>query len=153
MINARMALILGKVIIILGVFFFGLLFLVQNIDVLKQNFTLSLELFGTGVKWAPEQQVPYYYLLIGSFALGGVFATAFFILDRIGVSLTLLRQKREHAKTVHVLEGEITRLNAECARLGKECETQRLEGAKSIALEATPKDAAASADSQVAESC
>ncbi len=125
-----------KVLFIICFFFFCLLFLVQNYDVLRPGFTLRFSLPGI-YEWAPTTEIPYYYVIIVSFTLGMIFATSFFIFNRMGAIVSNIK-----------MYGKMRALESENERLRQEKEKAALAAAAStndidIHHAAAPSDTAA----------
>lgn len=97
-----------KVLLIICFFFFCLLFLVQNYDVLRPGFTLRFSLPGI-YEWNSATEIPYYYVIIVSFTLGMIFATSFFIFSRLGAIVGNIKMFGK----MRALEGENERLRKE----------------------------------------
>ncbi len=142
-----------KVLLLLAVFVFGLLFFVQNsmeLGFIQQGagqgktLTLQFDLYFTGLKWQ-SAAVPLYIVILLSFAVGMLFATALLLIDRIRIGCALMSRKR----TVRILEKEVQRLRAEKdgknaapkAAEPKAIETQAAEAKVIEAKAAEPKAA------------
>lgn len=81
-----------KALWVMLVFFFMLLFVMQNHDVLAQKITLTLNLYYV-YSWN-SIELPYSFLLLGAFVLGMLFAITFFLLSRIRVGVDSVRKTR-----------------------------------------------------------
>lgn len=92
-----------KVLGLVALFFFSMLFFVQNNEVLMQELALGLKVFGWDYQ---SQAVPFYLLILVSFVLGSVLCTLYFFLERARLS-KLCKQLR---KNVQCLEQEIQKL-------------------------------------------
>lgn len=99
-----------KVLLLLVLFIFGLLFFVQNSDSLATGLQLKFDLY-YGFKWE-GQEVPFYFVVLASFGLGMLFATLLLLIDRIRIGCSLMAKKRE----VRGLEREIQRLQDQLAK-------------------------------------
>ena len=115
-----------KVLLLLAAFVLGLLFFVQNSTELgfvqqhaehAKTLTLQLDLYFSGLKWQ-SAAVPLYIVILASFAVGMLFATALLFIDRIRVGCALMSRKR----AVRILEKEVERLRSE--KNGKTIDTK-----------------------------
>ena len=79
----------------------------QGADQAK-TLTLQLDLYFKNLHWQTTA-VPLYVVILASFAVGMLFATALLIIDRIRVGLALMGRNR----AVRILEREVERLRAE----------------------------------------
>jgi cell division protein FtsB len=120
-----------KVLLLLVLFIFGLLFFVQNSAALAENLRLQFDLF-YGFKWE-GQEIPFYFVVLAAFGVGMLFATVLLFIDRIRLGCSLMGQKR----AVRSLEKEVQRLRAEMAK-----ETKVLS-ARSTEVRELPQTAAA----------
>lgn len=69
-----------KVLFLLAFFFVCMLFFVQNTTILETPLVLKLGAFG----WAVESPgVPFYVVLLLSFVVGGLFATLYFLAEKV----------------------------------------------------------------------
>lgn len=92
-----------KVLGLVALFFFSMLFFVQNNDVLMQELALSLKVFG----WEYQSEaVPFYLLILMSFVVGALLCTFYFFLERARLS-KLCKQLRRKVET---LEQEVVAL-------------------------------------------
>ena len=107
-----------KLFFIMIFFSFGLLFLMQNYEVFRTHFQLSFSLPGV-YAWNTVTEMPYYSLLIGSFALGMLLCIGIFFLS----SLSNIAQNIKTAGRIRALEAENIRLKAEIKT--KEAEEQK----------------------------
>lgn len=110
-----------KVLLLLVLFIFGLLFFVQNSEALSTNLKLQLDLH-YGFKWA-GQEVPFYFVVISAFGIGMLFATALLFIDRIRLGCALVGRKR----AVRTLEREVDRLRTQVAKEAKIIEAKSTE--------------------------
>ncbi|MDL2216391.1 lipopolysaccharide assembly protein LapA domain-containing protein [Desulfovibrio sp. OttesenSCG-928-M14] len=120
-----------KVLLLLVLFIFGLLFFVQNSDALATNLRLQFDLY-YGFKWE-GQEIPFYFVVLAAFGLGMLFATLLLLIDRIRLGCSLMGRNR----AVRSLEKEVERLRGELAK-----ET-RLLSAKSTEVKELPQPASA----------
>jgi hypothetical protein len=97
-----------KVLIVLCLFFFGLLFFTQNKEILSTMLLLKIDLFYPGYKWSGFE-VPFYFVVLIGFAVGMLFASLFFAMDKLRLVCSVAAKKR----SIRVLEREVKRLNAE----------------------------------------
>ena len=116
-----------KALLLLAVFVFGLLFLVQNsleLGFVQQaggptkTLTLHLDLYFGDLQWQ-SAAVPLYIVILTTFVTGVLFATALLIIDRIRIGCALMSRNR----AVRILEKEVERLRAE---KNKAAETKEL---------------------------
>jgi len=92
-----------KVLGLVALFFFSMLFFVQNHDILVQELALELKVFG----WHyTTEAVPFYLVILMSFVIGALLCTFYFFLERIRLS----KQCRQLKKEVESLEREVTSL-------------------------------------------
>ena len=110
-----------KVLLLLVLFIFGLLFFVQNSAALSSQLKLQLDLY-YGFKW-DGQEIPFYFVVIAAFGIGMLFATALLFVDRIRLGCALLGRKR----TVRSLEKEVDRLRTQIAKEAKILEARSTE--------------------------
>lgn len=95
-----------KILWITLLFFFGALFLLQNKEVLSQPMTLELDLFFT--EKFTSIKLPYYFIVLCSFAAGAVSAIGYLILSRLRLGMELRRAR----KRSRVLEKELNALRS-----------------------------------------
>jgi len=69
-----------KVLFLLVFFFFCVLFFVQNTPILETSLQLKLEAFGYQIQ---SPGVPFYIVLLMSFVAGGLFATLYFLAEKV----------------------------------------------------------------------
>jgi putative membrane protein len=92
-----------KVLGLVALFFFSMLFFVQNHDILIQELALGIKVFG----WEyMTEAVPFYLVILMSFVVGSLLCTLYFFLERVRLS----RQCRQYKKDVDTLEREIASL-------------------------------------------
>jgi cell division protein FtsB len=127
-----------KVLLLLALFLFGLLFFVQNSAALDTKLALQFDLY-YGFKWE-GQAIPFYFVVLAAFGIGMLFATALLFIDRIRLSCSLMSRKR----AIRVLEKEVARLRAQVAK-----ETKIIE-AKSTEVKELAQPAAAKAGEKAA---
>lgn len=82
-----------KVLLLLVLFVFGLLFFVQNSAVLGSELKLQFDLYYNDLKWTSDG-VPFYFVILAAFAVGMLFATCCLLIDRIRLGCALMSQKR-----------------------------------------------------------
>ena len=99
-----------KVLLLLVLFIFGLLFFVQNSGALATNLKLKFDLY-YGLNWE-GQEIPFYFVVLASFGVGMLFATCLLFIDRIRLGCSLMGQKR----SVRNLEREVQRLRDSLAK-------------------------------------
>ncbi len=101
-----------KLVFVMVFFSLCLLFLVQNYDVLRTNFQLTFSLPGL-YEWNPTTEIPYYFLLIGSFAVGMFLCISVFFLSSLGAIL----QSIKNAGKIRALEAQNKKILAELTAL------------------------------------
>ena len=114
-----------KVILIILVFFLGLLFFIQNNEVLSHKFTLTIDLYGTPLKWTSATEVPYYYPILIAFATGALLAAAYFFMDYTRFVYRYLDTARKLRRVTKTSDKEITRLQAQVKALTDEAEKNK----------------------------
>jgi len=72
-----------KVIFLLAFFFLCMLFFVQNTAMLETPLLLKLAVFGFK---AETPAVPFYVVLLLAFVLGGLFATLYFLAEKVRIA-------------------------------------------------------------------
>ena len=85
-----------RVFLAILIFFLAVIFVVQNSDFLGETVQLRMDLFVLPVqKTIP---LPFYFIVLVAFLLGGLLAIAFLLLDRIrlGLGLTSARRRIKH---------------------------------------------------------
>lgn len=92
-----------KVLALVALFFFSLLFFIQNNEVLIQELSLGLKLFGWEYQSATA---PFYLLVLLAFVVGAVMCTLYFFLER----MRLTRQCKQLQKDVENLTREVASL-------------------------------------------
>jgi putative membrane protein len=97
-----------KVLALVALFFFSLLFFIQNHEVLMQELSLRLELFG----WEYQtEKAPFYLMVLMAFVIGAVACTLYFFLERVRFS----RQSKQLQKEVDNLTHEVASLRSAAA--------------------------------------
>lgn len=92
-----------KVLGLVALFFFSMLFFVQNNATLIQELALELKVFG----WHYQtESVPFYLLILMSFVVGALLCTLYFFLERIRMS----KQCKQYKKEIESLEREAASL-------------------------------------------
>lgn len=92
-----------KVLGLVALFFFSMLFFVQNHDILVQQLALELKVFG----WHYQTEaVPFYLIILMSFVVGAVLCTLYFFLERVRLS----KQCKQFKKEAAALERELAAL-------------------------------------------
>ncbi len=92
-----------KVLGLVALFFFSMLFFVQNHEVLISVITLKLEVFGMAYQ---TEAVPFYLLVLTSFVLGAGLCIFYFFLERV----RLAKQCKALKKERDALERELSTL-------------------------------------------
>jgi putative membrane protein len=92
-----------KVLGLVALFFFSMLFFVQNHDILIQELALELKVFG--LHYATEA-APFYLIILMAFVIGSLLCTLYFFLERVRLS----KQARQLRKQVDALEKEVASL-------------------------------------------
>jgi hypothetical protein len=110
-----------KVLLLLVLFIFGLLFFVQNSEALGTHLKLKLDLY-YGFKWE-GMEIPFYFVVLAAFGVGMLFATALLFIDRVRMGCALVGRKR----AVRSLEKEVDRLRADKAKEAKIIEAKTTE--------------------------
>jgi putative membrane protein len=94
-----------KVLGLVALFFFSMLFFVQNHEILIQELTLGLKVFG----WEYQTEaVPFYLVILMSFVIGALLCTLYFFLERVRLS----KQSRQYKKDMDALERELASLRS-----------------------------------------
>ena len=92
-----------KVLGLVALFFFSMLFFVQNHEILVQELALELKVFG----WQyVTEAVPFYLVILMSFVIGALLCTLYFFLERVRLS----KQCKQLRKEVDALEREVASL-------------------------------------------
>lgn len=95
-----------KVLALIALFFFSMLFFIQNNGVLTQELALTLKVFG----WEYQSPAaPFYLLILLAFVIGAVMCTLYFFLER----LRLTQMCRQLRKDVERLERETASLRSD----------------------------------------
>ncbi|MDL2316691.1 DUF1049 domain-containing protein [Desulfovibrio sp. OttesenSCG-928-A18] len=110
-----------KVLLLLVIFVFGVLFFVQNSAVLQTEMKLDLDLV-YGYHWTVEK-IPFYFVVLAAFALGMLFALGLLLIDRIRLGCALVGKSR----SVRLLEKQVHTLQEQVAKEAKIIETRRSE--------------------------
>lgn len=113
-----------KVLLLLVLFIFGLLFFVQNSETLAKPLGLQFDLY-YGFKWT-GQEVPFYFVILVAFGVGMFFATALLFIDRIRLGCQLMGRTR----ALRNLEKEVVRLRGDLAQEAKALDAAKPAGAK-----------------------
>ncbi|WP_457571267.1 LapA family protein [Desulfovulcanus sp.] len=92
-----------KVIILVLIFFFSMLFFVQNTELLSTSLTLKLDFLG---KHYESQEIPIYLLILIAFVLGAFISLFYFLAEKIKLS----QQLRTYRNKIANLEKEVTSL-------------------------------------------
>jgi putative membrane protein len=92
-----------KVIILVLIFFFSMLFFVQNTELLSTSLTLKLDLLG---KHYESQEIPTYLLILVAFVLGAFISLFYFLAEKIKLS----QQVRSYKAKIADLEKEVNSL-------------------------------------------
>ena len=92
-----------KVLGLVALFFFSMLFFVQNHDILIQELALELKVFG----WHYQTEaVPFYLIILMAFVIGSLLCTFYFFLEKVRLS----KQCRQYKKEVDSLQREVESL-------------------------------------------
>jgi putative membrane protein len=92
-----------KVLGLVALFFFSMLFFVQNHEILIQELSLGVKVFG----WEYlTEAVPFYLVILMSFVIGALLCTLYFFLERIRLS----KHCRQYKKDIDALEREVASL-------------------------------------------
>lgn len=92
-----------KVLGLVALFFFSMLFFVQNNAALLQELALELKLFG----WQYQSEaVPFYLLVLIAFVAGSLLCTLYFFMERVRLSKQYKLCKKEN----EALERELAAL-------------------------------------------
>lgn len=92
-----------KALGLIALFFFSMLFFIQNYTMLGQELTLEIAFFDWHFL---SDAVPFYLVVLMAFALGALMILFYFCVDR----LRLLAQARQCRKRIEALEREVTAL-------------------------------------------
>lgn len=92
-----------KVLGLVALFFFSMLFFVQNHEILIQELAMELRLFGWHYQ---SESVPFYLLILMSFVLGSLLCTFYFFLEKMRLS----KQCKQLRKEVEAQERELASL-------------------------------------------
>lgn len=96
-----------KVLLLIVVFAFGLLFFIQNGKSLETPLALTFSLYYGDFTWTGKE-LPFFVVILAAFVVGGLFATCFLLLDRIRLGCSLVKSKTN----LRSAEKEIARLRA-----------------------------------------
>lgn len=99
-----------KVLLLLVLFTFGLLFFVQNSAALGTGLQLKFDLY-YGFKWE-GREVPFYFVVLAAFGVGMLFAVFLLLADRISIGCERSAEKRK----ARGLEREVERLQEALAK-------------------------------------
>ena len=131
-----------KVLLLVLIFFVSMIFLFQNQEVLGKDMALKLNLF-----FLPPMKpvsLPTYFILLAGFLLGGLFAMALLLWDKIALSAKLMKAQWK----VRNLEKEVARYEARTAGAAVATPTEanklpfkKAEKAKDISAPDPDKDA------------
>ncbi len=94
-----------KVIFLILLFFVSMMFFIQNTEVLSQSMSLKLSLFTESLT-LKSVPLPFYFLLLIGFVLGGALVLFYFLLDKIRLTKEIKHNKSRIAK----LEQEVNSL-------------------------------------------
>lgn len=89
-----------KVLGLVFLFFFSMLFVVQNHDALMQELSLGISAFGIHIQMP---STPYYITILTAFLVGALLCTLYFFLERVRLSA----QVRAFKKQVAELESQL----------------------------------------------
>lgn len=92
-----------KVIFLIALFFFSMLFFIQNTELISTTISLKLDIFGNTFA---TPNIPVYFLILLAFVLGALFTLIYLISDRMKLS----KQVKEYRQKISELEKELTSL-------------------------------------------
>jgi uncharacterized integral membrane protein len=115
-----------KVLVIVLIFFVGLVFFVQNTQTLATKLTFNIDLFGWS--WA-SSPIPIYLFILIAFALGAIISMLYFLMDKIRHGKEL-RKARSRIKD---LEQELSSLRN--MPLDEQPTQQQTEDTSQVAVE------------------
>ncbi|MDK2921968.1 MAG: hypothetical protein PWR24_1525 [Desulfonauticus sp.] len=92
-----------KVIFIVLLFFFSMLFFIQNPDLINTTLSLKMNLLG---KVMESQPIPIYLLVLIAFVVGSFLSVIYLIIDKLKAG----KQIREYRQKIAELEKELTSL-------------------------------------------
>lgn len=82
-----------KVLLLLVLFIAGLLFFVQNSEVLGKEMQLNFNLYYNDISWQSAPR-PLYFVVLAAFGVGMLFATLLLFIDRVRLGCTVMSLKR-----------------------------------------------------------
>ncbi len=94
-----------KVLFLILLFFISMMFFIQNTEILSQEMSLQLSFFTESltIKSVP---LPFYFLLLIGFVLGGALVLFYFVLDKIRLS----KELKQNRSRISKLEKEVNSL-------------------------------------------
>ncbi|MDR2573757.1 MAG: DUF1049 domain-containing protein [Desulfovibrio sp.] len=104
-----------KILILVILFTCGLLFFIQNNKALESSITLGFSLYYGDLVWT-SKPLPFFVIVLGSFAAGVLLATAYLLVERIRMSCAFFKCKSE----LRNKEKELARLRSDAAIIGKQ---------------------------------
>lgn len=93
----------AKVLLIVLIFFFGLIFFIQNTQIFTDKLALSFNLFG--LKWT-SSPIPLYLYILLAFVIGALVSMLYLLLDKIRMKKELKGCKTK----IRSLEKELNEL-------------------------------------------
>ncbi len=92
-----------RVAALILLFFFSMLFFVQNHELLSTTVRLNLSLFGLELQ---SKEIPYYLIVLLAFAAGGFISLVYLLAEKIRLS----REVRKNKSIIKNLEEEVNSL-------------------------------------------
>ncbi|NCC25441.1 MAG: LapA family protein [Deltaproteobacteria bacterium] len=92
-----------KVLGLVLIFFFSMLFFVQNTELLTNGMVLKLQIFSYQFT---SQEIPFYLLILGGFVVGSVLSLLYFLTDKIRMA----NQAKLLEKRIQALDKELNSL-------------------------------------------
>ena len=124
-----------KVLLLIVIFTCGLLFFIQNSKSLESPITLGFSLYYGDLSWTGKP-LPFFVIVLGSFVVGALLASAYLLFERVRIGCTLLKYKND----LRSRDKEIVRLRAAVEKDAKTIEIQGSELKKELP-QAAPKPA------------
>lgn len=103
-----------KVLLLIVVFIAGLLFFIQNSEVLNKPMSLNFNLYVNDLSWTSAER-PFFLTVLAAFGVGALFASIMFFIDRVRLGCTVMSLKR----SVRSLRQENERLTAQVSKEAK----------------------------------
>ncbi len=124
-----------KVLLLIVIFTCGLLFFIQNSKALESPITLGFSLYYGDLSWTGKP-LPFFVIVLGSFVVGALLASAYLLFERVRIGCTLLKYKND----LRSRDKEIARLRTIAEKDAKTIEIQGPELKKELP-QAAPKPA------------